>query len=157
MEPIREIEVQRLFESNALSVSGTGRSLSDAELDHFGQLCRQMQAYYPHQEFGPDTVDGFLFDLERLAVMYGIDRLEKVLLNIRIKPGHIFFPHPSEVSQALEELMANEKAAARAANPFTACGKCSDGMLLEFRDGQRVAKFCECVAEWKRKAREVAA
>jgi hypothetical protein len=108
-----------------------------------------MQAYYPHQEFAGDTVKGYLFDLERLAVIYGLDRLQTVLLNIRIKPGQKFFPHPSEVSEALEDLVKKEKAKAREANPYKPCGRCTSGMIIEERNHGRFAVRCNCWIAWR--------
>ena len=70
-------------------------------------LCQQMQSYYPHQEFARETIDSFLFDLERLAVTYGLDRLQQAFLNIRLRRGQKFFPHPTEV---LDEIEANVEA-----------------------------------------------
>lgn len=81
---------------------GTEHALSVIELEQFDSLCDQMQAYYPHQEFNEQTVQGFMFDLERLAVIHGIEVLKVALLNLRIKPGQKFFPHPSEVAEEIE-------------------------------------------------------
>jgi hypothetical protein len=110
-----------------------------------------MQAYYPHQEFNRDTVEGYSFDLERLAVKYGIDRLEWVLRDLRIKPGQKFFPHPSEVSEALEEMVKREQQQAREANPYVPCDRCCSGMVIVERDGVRFAERCQCWTEWKGK------
>jgi hypothetical protein len=83
-------------------VHGAERALSGTELEQFDSLCDQMQAYYPHQEFGDETVRGYMFDLERLAVIHGVDVLRAALLNLRIRPGQKFFPHPSEVAEEIE-------------------------------------------------------
>ena len=151
LERITAIEVRQLVESNGLSVRGTERQLSDAEFNLLNLLCKQMQAYYPHQEFLDETVHGYQFDLERLAVIYGLKRVRSVLLNIRIKPGQRFFPHPSEVSEALEEMVKQERMQAREANPYKPCGQCHDGLLVVERDGERIAKRCRCWIEWKQK------
>jgi hypothetical protein len=149
MERITAIEVRQLVGSNALSVRGTELRLNDAQLEQLDQLNRQMQAYYPHQEFAEETIRGFQFDLERLAVMYGVYRLQTALLNIRIKPGQKFFPHPSEVSEELEALVKKEKQEAREANPYVPCGRCVSGMILEFRNDGRFAVRCACWTAWK--------
>jgi hypothetical protein len=149
MERITAIEVRQLVESSALSVRGTEQQLSGTQLEQFSLLCRQMQPYYPHQEFADDTVEGFQFDLERLAVIYGLDRLQTALLNIRIKPGQRFFPHPSEVSEALEELVKKEKAKAREENPYKPCSRCSSGMVMTLRNGVDYAVRCQCWLAWK--------
>ena len=57
MERITAIEVRQLVGSNALSVRGTELRLNDAQLEQLDQLNRQMQAYYPHQEFAEETHD----------------------------------------------------------------------------------------------------
>jgi hypothetical protein len=109
MQSIKEIKLAQLVESNALSITGTHRSLSAAELEHFGNLCRQMQAYYPHQEFARETVDGYMFDLERIAITHGIDRLEQAFLNVRLRREQKFFPHPTEVLEEIERVMNSER------------------------------------------------
>lgn len=73
-------------------------------------LCKQMQAHYPHQEFATETIEGYLFDFERLAVLYGIQLVEVALLNLRIRPGVRFFPHPSEVAEEIEVQRDKERA-----------------------------------------------
>jgi hypothetical protein len=111
MRPIGEIKLGPLVESNALTITGRERVLSDSELQHLVSLCRQMQAYYPHQEFARETVDGYLFDFERLAVMHGLDRLEQAFLNLRVRRGQKFFPHPTEVAEEIEATMDADRAA----------------------------------------------
>ena len=110
MEPLKDIAalvpLDRPPASNALSVRGTECALSATELEQFDSLCDQMQAYYPHQEFADETLRGFMFDLERLAVIHGVEPLKVALLNLRIRPGQKFFPHPSEVAGEIER--ANE-------------------------------------------------
>jgi hypothetical protein len=113
-----------------------------------------MQAYYPHQEFDDDTVEGFQFDMERLAARYGMHRMRTVLLAIRIRPGQRFFPHPSQIAEELEELMAKERQELLKAHPFKPCSRCMEGMLVEEveRDGKwrREARECECKRQWRR-------
>lgn len=88
---------------------GTERQLSDVEFETLAVLCRQMQAYYPHQEFADDTIQGYMFDFERLAVIHGIGRLRAAFLNIRIMPGRKFFPHPVDVAEEIEAIDARER------------------------------------------------
>jgi hypothetical protein len=83
--------------------------------------------------------------------MYGIDRLEWVLREIRIKPGQKFFPHPSEVSEALEEMVKREQQKLREANPYVPCGQCCSGMVIVERDGVSKAERCQCWTDWKGK------
>lgn len=114
MEPIRAIAVRpRPRESNALSARGTERSLTAIEQRQLDELCRQMQAHYPHQEFADETVRGYLFDLERLAVIHGIDVLQVALLNLRIEAGRKFFPHPSEIAEEIDAVQEARSAQRR--------------------------------------------
>ena len=90
MESTKAIAVRRSDGSSALSLVGTER-LPDAEFKKLNLWCKQMQASYPSQEIG-GTMEGFQFDMERLAVRYGMERMEHVLLEMRIKPGQRFSP-----------------------------------------------------------------
>jgi len=140
----------QLVGSKGLSTLGRELRLSDEQAEKLTTLCRQMQAYYPHQEFLEETIEGYQFDLERLSVLYGLDRVRTVLLNMRIEPGRKWFPHPSDVSEALEELMKKEREEEREANPWHQCGRCSSGMVIVEREGGRTAERCQCWINWKR-------
>lgn len=61
-----------------------------------------MLAYYPSQELAPETIDGYLLELERLAVTHGLQRLEQAFIELRGRPGQKFLPHPTEVAEEIE-------------------------------------------------------
>jgi hypothetical protein len=110
MEPIKQISrAVLLVASNELTPARQTTSLVDKELDHFQNLCRQMLAYYPSQEFAPETIDGYFLELERLAVKHGLSRLERAFVELRGKPGQRFFPHPTEVAEAIELQIKTER------------------------------------------------
>ncbi len=110
MEPLKDIAalvpLDRPPAQTAIVPLGTERSLAAQEREQFNHLCRQMHDYYPHQEFSDETIDIFYLTLERLAVIHGVETLKVALLNLQIKPGRKFFPHPSEVAEEIEQ--ANE-------------------------------------------------
>src|SRR5579863_7086352 len=97
MERITTIRVEQLVGQLALSPVRKTTLLAGEQLQHFQSLCRQMLAYWPSQEFAPETLNNFLLELERLAVNHGLSRLEKAFLAFRQKPGQRWFPHPNEV------------------------------------------------------------
>jgi hypothetical protein len=149
MQRVTATEVMQLVESSARLTRGTESHLSELQLAMLSQLCRQMQAYYPHQEFAEETIQGYQFDLERLMAIYGFDRMRTVLLRLRIRPGQKFFPHPSEVSEGLEGLLVEERCNARKLNPWVPCGGCgTSGMVVTERKGARFAERCECFRRW---------
>jgi hypothetical protein len=148
MEPIRDIAVRPPNAPSAISKHGTER-LSDAEFAELNLLCRQMQAYYPNQEFDDQTIEGYQFDIERLAAQFGLGRMRQVLLDIRIRPGQKFFPHPSEIAEELENLVGKERAKLLKENPWAPCGACQDGWLIVEVDGKRRAARCSCWKSWK--------
>ena len=135
--------------SNALSMPGTESRLNDSEALALTVLCRQMQAYYPHQEFLEDTIRGYRFDLERLAIAHTLRRVKQALLDLRIRPGQKWFPHPTEVAERLEEIVKAEREAERVKNPYVPCGACSSGFITVYRDGERWCVRCGCWQRWK--------
>jgi hypothetical protein len=157
MERVTANEAMQLVESSARLTHGTGSHLTELQLGMLSQLCRQMQAYYPHQEFAEETIQGYQFDFERLTAIYGFDRMRTVLLRLRIRPGQKFFPHPSEVSEALKDLMIEEGKEARKLNPWVSCGRCGvSGMVVAERNGARFAARCGCWLQWSERHRQIA-
>ncbi len=116
MESIKGTNLARLLGSNGASTTGTARRLTAEQFEHLSALCRQMAAFYPHQELAAETVRGFLDEFEGLAAKHGIDQLERAFRALRSKPGQRFFPHPSEVAEQIEEQIeaARETRAAQA-------------------------------------------
>jgi hypothetical protein len=155
MEQIRAVQTAtRLVlgqpeESNALSMRGISQ-LNDAEFDLLNTLMKQMQAYYPHQEFLQETVEGYQFDMERLAVKFGIHQVREVLLDLRLRAGQRFFPHPVQVLEELEAMAEKERMANRY-QPDPACAHNQQRPQLGAgwvwatdAEGTRVAAPCNC-------------
>jgi len=152
----RAVEVMvlgRPAESVALSLHREKRQLEDAELDCFLTLMEQMWAYYPHQEFSAETVQGYQFDMERLAVRHGLDRVKEVLLDLRLRAGQKFFPHPVQVLEELEAMEKKERAEQIKANPYVpdpACNHRIPGWTrTKDQDGDDVMGRCECWKRWR--------
>lgn len=142
--------------SNALSMRGTG-ALSDSEAQELALLLKQMSAYYPHQEYPQDTTDAYLFDFGRLAERFGLGAVKTALLELRLRSGQKFFPHPTEVLEELEMAQQKAKIEHRAAyipDPNCICSeikpKLPSGLMwMEDRDGDRVIGHCPCWKQWK--------
>lgn len=111
-----------------------------------------MAANYPHQALPDETGDIWREGIERLALKYTLRRVRDVLADFLIRPGQRFFPHPSEIAEALEERMANERAEFLKAHPYTPCAECDgQGMVVKRReDGRFFADECECKKAWRR-------
>jgi hypothetical protein len=151
-EQTAKLAVQASGESNAALQRSSG-SLSAKEAREVAMLMGQMIAYYPHQEMGEETVQGYKHDLTRLAANYGLTTLKAALLNLRIRPGQKFFPHPSEVAEELEAMATKAKAQARAANPYVPDPQCKhvlpgQAWVID-KDGDRVIGECECHRRWR--------
>lgn len=140
-------------ESVALSLHREKRQLDGVELDHFLILMEQMWAYYPHQEFSPETVDGYQFDMERLAVRFGLTSVKAVLLDLRLRVGQKFFPHPVQVLEELEAMAAKERAEQVKANPYVPDPTCNHKIpgwtRTRDKDGDDVMARCECWKRWR--------
>jgi hypothetical protein len=139
--------------------------LSDAEFMTLAQLTTQMVAAYPHQELA-DSLEIFQRGYEILAVRHGLRRVKAALVELLIAPGRKFFPHPSELCEALQVIASKERQQFLKENPYVPCGKCEDGIVLLNRDGSpynwsvggsRYATDCECKVEWRKRAGAVTA
>jgi len=74
--------------------------LPDAESIHLGLLVSQMAERYPSQDLA-DSMEGFLWDYEQLALRYSLDEVQGALAEWRITPGARFFPRPDEIASAI--------------------------------------------------------
>jgi hypothetical protein len=101
--------VDQLLALKEKLVNGTQRRLTSEQFETLSLLCRQMAAFYPHQELSPDTVQGYMSEFERIAVKHGIDHLQSAFMALRSKPGQRFFPHPSEVREEIEDAIHIER------------------------------------------------
>jgi len=77
------------------------RGLPDAELVELGVLLAQMADRYPSQDLS-DSLEGYLWDFEQLALRYSLSKLRAALAALRIRPGQSFFPRPDEVAEEIE-------------------------------------------------------
>lgn len=147
MEQVSQIALRS---ASALTRNHSGELLSDAEFLMLHELMLQMATRYPHQDLS-ESLEGFQQDTERLAVRFGIRRVQAVMAEFRIKPGQKFFPHPSEIAEALEVAMANERAQFLKDHPYTPCGECHFGdVVVRREDGSTCVVKCECYRAWKR-------
>ena len=132
----------------ALSV----RRLSPALKQQVGSLLDQMTAAFPSQELHPDTARMYQHGAEMLAEEYGINRVQQALESFLTRQK--FFPHPSEIREALEAMAAKERTEERAKNvyiPNPDCAHVSGGFWKRTRDldGDDVMSRCDCWKAWK--------
>lgn len=147
MEQLREVA---LTFGSATQLARSERRLNSADGALLTVLLEQTAARYPHQDLAP-AMQGYLHDFEKLALRYTLKRVMAALEELRIRPGQRFFPQPSEVAEVIEELMANERTQFLKDHPYTPCGECHDGMMIDKReDGGFVARECECKKAWRR-------
>jgi hypothetical protein len=78
------------------------RRLSDAESVELGVLLAQMVDRYPAQDLS-DSLEGYLWDFEQLALRYSLGEVRAALAEYRITPGAKFFPRPDEIASAIVE------------------------------------------------------
>ncbi|MDR3798425.1 MAG: hypothetical protein P4K93_09745 [Terracidiphilus sp.] len=64
-------------------------------------LLAQMADRYPGQDLR-DSMEGYLWDFEQLALKYSLPKVQAALAALRIQPGQRFFPRPDEVAEEIE-------------------------------------------------------
>lgn len=84
------------------------RRLPDAESVELGVLLAQMAERYPAQDLR-DSMEGYLWDFEQLALKYSLAMVRQALAALRIRPGQSFFPRPDEVAEEIEAQLAASK------------------------------------------------
>ncbi len=77
------------------------RRLPDAESAELGVLLAQTADRYPAQDLR-DSMEGYLWDFEQLALKYSLPKVQAALAALRIRPGQKFFPRPDEVAEEIE-------------------------------------------------------
>lgn len=98
MEQIDRVSLMNvLAPTNAL----LQRRLPDAESVELGVLLAQMADRYPAQDLR-DSMEGYLWDFEQLALKYSLPKIQTALAALRIQPGQRFFPRPDEVAAEIE-------------------------------------------------------
>jgi hypothetical protein len=65
-------------------------------------LLAQMVDRYPAQDLS-DSIEGYLWDFEQLALQYSLNEVRAALAEYRITPGARFFPRPDEIASAIIE------------------------------------------------------
>lgn len=65
-------------------------------------LLAQMVDRYPAQDLS-DSMEGYLWDFEQLALRYSLKEVRDALAEYRITPGARFFPRPDEIASAIVE------------------------------------------------------
>lgn len=134
-------------EGRTLSV----RRLSPALKQQVGSLLDQMTAAFPSQELHPDTARMYQHGAEMLAEEFGIARVQTALESFLTRQK--FFPHPSEIREALEAMVAKERNEQRAGNPYIPDPNCNHREAGWVRtkdvDGDDVMSRCECWKAWK--------
>jgi len=154
------VEVAQMTES-ALTKKPSEERLSDAEYSILVELVTQMAAAYPHQELG-ESLEILLRGYEILAIRYGLCRVKNVLQQLLVTPGQKFFPHPSQLAEALQQMVSNEYRQFLKENPYVSCGTCDEGSVILNRDGtpwdhrsreQRYVADCVCRIKWRELAR----
>jgi hypothetical protein len=77
------------------------KRLPAAESVELAVLLAQMADRYPAQDLR-DSMEGYLWDFERLALKYSLPKVQAALAALRIRPGQRFFPRPDEVAEEIE-------------------------------------------------------
>ena len=65
-------------------------------------LLAQMVDRYPAQDLS-DSLEGYLWDFEQLALRYSLNEVQAALAEHRITPGAKFFPRPDEIASVIVE------------------------------------------------------
>jgi hypothetical protein len=96
-------QVDRVSLMNALVPTNEPlqRRLPDAESVELGVLLAQMADRYQTQDLR-DSMEGYLWDFEQLALKYSLQMVRTALGALRIRPGQKFFPRPDEVAEEIE-------------------------------------------------------
>lgn len=128
----------------------SARSLSVESLRQLGLMLQQLSAAFPHQEVAPETAEIFFATFESLAIQHGMKNLETALRSFLTRQK--FFPHPSEVSEVLDEMAKKKQHEAAKSLPPIGCGLCLDAdqngfagfVYVKQPTGLTFVKPCEC-------------
>jgi hypothetical protein len=152
MERVKAAEVKALV----LGGSSEAATLSATRLDvalklQVGEMLGQMAAAFPSQESHPDTALMYQHGVELLTSEFGIASVQAALESFLTRQK--FFPHPSEVREALEAMATKARELARQQNPYVPDPTCKhvlpgQAWVLD-KDGDRVIGECECHRRWR--------
>ena len=89
--------------SNALTVTEqpSQKLLNASDGQALTALVLQMAERYPSQDLA-DSIEGYLWDFQQLAVRFGLAAVRESLSELRIRPGQSFFPRPDEVAEEIQ-------------------------------------------------------
>ncbi len=89
--------------NSALTAQGANlqRSLSKEDSSTLLILLNSLAKRYPSQDQA-ESIEEYFRDFEALALKFSLQKVEKALAALRIKPGQAFFPRPDEVAEEIE-------------------------------------------------------
>lgn len=151
-------KLARVQQEFALTRRRSDAQLSAEDGQELAILTEQMAAAYPHQELA-ESLEILMRGFEILALEFGIrgvrDALEAALTRQK------FFPHPSEIREAIKAMKAAKKSQVFVDNPFVPCGRCDEGYVRVNRDGTpwdgrnspaaTAMRECSCRVAWREK------
>ena len=98
---MERISLAQLNNALTLTEPPSQRRLSDEESIHLALIVDQMRQRYPSQDL-TDSLEGYLWDFEQLALRYSLPKVTAALAELRLTPGQSFFPRPDEVAGEIE-------------------------------------------------------
>ena len=148
LEEMRAITLRQQSGSQLASLQ-RARPLDEAQIVQVGELMVNMMAGYPHQALEM-AAEVYQLAFEDLARIHGIQALETALRLFLTRQK--FFPHPSEVSEVLEEMAKKAKQEAAKSLPKLGCDLCLHpdatgfaGLIVKQQPGRpRIVEWCEC-------------
>lgn len=95
--------VSRAQLENALTVQDESSLalLNREESSRLLAVMDEMTRRYPSQD-QEASIEAYFRDFEQLAAKHSVEKVEKAICALRIKPGQSFFPRPDEVSEEIE-------------------------------------------------------
>jgi hypothetical protein len=98
MERIGKVQLDSVL---LITVMPSEKRLSDSDGQALTGLILQMADRYPSQDL-TDSMEGYLWDFQQLAMRYSLPKVTEALAELRIRPGQSFFPRPDEVAGEIE-------------------------------------------------------
>lgn len=91
--------------SNVLTVRAAACSVSLSKKDSTRLIAvmEDLARRYPSQDL-EDSIGTFHADYKKLALKFGLPKVEAAIENLRITPGRAFFPRPDEIATELENM-----------------------------------------------------
>jgi len=98
---MEQISLAQLNSALTPTAAPSQRQLKPSDMQILSQAVAQMADRYPSQDLS-GSLEGYLWDFQRLALKYSLPRVIAALAELRIKPGQKFFPRPDEVAAQIE-------------------------------------------------------